>query len=379
MAKRTRLGIHYSYNENWIGGTYYIHNLLKAILTLPETDLPIITVFAESEQEFVKLAKDTQYPNMNYWPLFKLPKYNLLEKIINKIARAFFKQNLIDKAKNMVDVVFPVMTTSHEYFGKKKVYWIPDFQDRKLPAFFKVDELAERKKWQVHVSKQKALLILSSQDAADQFQYFLPHALTTQRVVPFATIQQTNEIPSFEEVKSIFQLPDAFLISPNQFWAHKNHIIILKAVRLLKQKGHLVTVVFTGKEYDYRNPDYFGELQYFVKQNDLEEQVRFLGFIDRLHQLCLMKQAKAIIQPSLFEGWSSVIEDAKCLGKQVLASNLPVHQEQLGDNGKYFDPTDETLLANLIEEILNCETISINYQYELQIQQFAENFLRAIA
>lgn len=379
MAKRTRLGIHYSYNENWIGGTYYIHNLLKALRTLPAADLPIITVFAVSEQEFEKLAMDTRYPNMNYWPLFKLPKYNFFERVINKIARFLFKQNLVDKAKNMVDVVFPVMTTSHEYFGKKKVYWIPDFQDRKLPTFFKSEELAERKKWQEHVSKQKALLILSSQDAANQYKYFLPEALTTQRVVPFATIQQINKLPSFDEVKNIFRLPEVFIISPNQFWAHKNHIIILKAVRLLKQKGKLVTVVFTGKEYDYRNPDYFETLQYFVEQNDLVQQVRFLGFIDRLHQLCLMKQAKAIIQPSLFEGWSSVIEDAKCLNKQVFASDLPVHQEQLGEYGKYFDPSDEEFLACLIEQTLNGETISINYQYELQIQRFAKNFLQAIA
>ena len=49
-----------------------------------------------------------------------------------------------------------------------------------------------------------------------------------------------------------------------------------------------------------------------------------------------MKNAKAIIQPSLFEGWSTVIEDARSLQVPVIATDLTVNIEQLGDKGKYF-------------------------------------------
>ena len=58
----------------------------------------------------------------------------------------------------------------------------------------------------------------------------------------------------------------------------------------------------------------------------------------RAEQLLLMKYAQAVIQPSLFEGWSTVIEDAISLQVPVIASNLPVNIEQLGDRGVYFDP-----------------------------------------
>ncbi len=40
---------------------------------------------------------------------------------------------------------------------------------------------------------------------------------------------------------------------------------------------------------------------------------RFLGFIDRGEQLQLMKNSIAIVQPSLFEGWSTVVEDTKAM------------------------------------------------------------------
>ncbi|MEZ4901449.1 MAG: hypothetical protein R2822_06650 [Spirosomataceae bacterium] len=65
--------------------------------------------------------------------------------------------------------------------------------------------------------------------------------------------------------------------------------------------------------------------------------------IPRAHQLGLMKHALAVIQPSKFEGWSTVVEDAKSLQKQILLSRIPVHVEQMGDRAYYFeaDEADE--------------------------------------
>jgi hypothetical protein len=75
-----------------------------------------------------------------------------------------------------------------------------------------------------------------------------------------------------------------------------------------------------------------------------------LGLISRSDQLLLMRNSQAVIQPSLFEGWSTVIEDAKSLQVPVIASNLKVHIEQLGKDGCYFDPHDPEALG----EILRC-------------------------
>jgi len=55
-----------------------------------------------------------------------------------------------------------------------------------------------------------------------------------------------------------------------------------------------------------------------------------------------------VIQPSLFEGWSTVIEDARALGRPVIASDIPVHREQLGDTARYFIPRDPASLAEAV-------------------------------
>ena len=82
------------------------------------------------------------------------------------------------------------------------------------------------------------------------------------------------------------------------------------------------------------------------------DEIYFLGFIDRIDQLVLMENAMAIIQPSLFEGWSTVVEDAKALNQTLIVSDIPVHKEQLKDKGNYFAPNDYDELAQKMREII---------------------------
>jgi len=59
------------------------------------------------------------------------------------------------------------------------------------------------------------------------------------------------------------------------------------------------------------------------------QPVQLLGVIPRADQIQVLRCAAAVVQPSLFEGWSTVIEDAKALGRPVIASDIAVHREQL--------------------------------------------------
>jgi glycosyltransferase involved in cell wall biosynthesis len=85
------------------------------------------------------------------------------------------------------------------------------------------------------------------------------------------------------------------------------------------------------------------------KELALDDNIIFLGFLPRMEQIALMKYAAAVIQPSLFEGWNTTIEDAKFLGKHIIASDIATHKEQLGPDGIYFDPEDASSLAEAIK------------------------------
>jgi glycosyltransferase involved in cell wall biosynthesis len=315
---------------------------------------------------------------LDFFNIYEIQKYTILQKLINRLSTLLFNYRLFDKYRSIADFVFPVLNNESKAFGQKQIFWIPDFQDKKLPNFFSSDEILKRSNWQIKLSAKKSIVIFSSNDALADYKKYYPNSITINRVIPFVAINDNSSFPDFETLKLKYDLQDDYFISPNQFWAHKSHITILEAIKIIISKKKKVFIVFTGKEYDYRHPDYYNSLKKFVKDNQLDSFVSFLGFIDRKDQLALIYYSKAVIQPSLCEGWSTVIEDAKSLKKVVIASDLIVHKEQLEKNGIFFNTLNYQQLANILLEFDTSKSVSIDYSYQLQIEKFAYEFLSVI-
>jgi glycosyltransferase involved in cell wall biosynthesis len=156
-----------------------------------------------------------------------------------------------------------------------------------------------------------------------------------------------------DEMERKYGFKGPYFFLPNQFWAHKNHMVVLQAVARLKQKGEQVTVLCTGNTVDYRvgGTPYVDGLRDFISKHELEQQVKILGLIDYADVLFLMRHCLAVINPSRFEGWSSSVEEAKSMGKTVILSRIDVHVEQEPADGHYFDVDDEHALA---QALLSC-------------------------
>jgi hypothetical protein len=67
-----------------------------------------------------------------------------------------------------------------------------------------------------------------------------------------------------------------------------------------------------------------------------------------LDLLALMRHAVCVINPSLFEGWSSTVEESKALSKHILLSNISVHREQNPASSDYFAVDDVGALVEII-------------------------------
>ena len=65
MAKRIKVGIIYSYDENWIGGTYYYQNLIQSLNLLPEVRKPELVILSNSIDSFDSI-KSLNYPFITY-------------------------------------------------------------------------------------------------------------------------------------------------------------------------------------------------------------------------------------------------------------------------------------------------------------------------
>ena len=92
-----------------------------------------------------------------------------------------------------------------------------------------------------------------------------------------------------------------------------------------------MTFVCTGSDLGANADSYSLELLELIQSLSLGSNLRLLGILPRVDQIEVMRHCCAVIQPSLFEGWSTVVEDARAIGRPIIASDIPVHREQLGD------------------------------------------------
>jgi glycosyltransferase involved in cell wall biosynthesis len=373
MKSRKRLGLIFSYNEQWIGGTYYTLNLIHALNILSDEEKPEIIAFS-NEVDFTKLQKETRYPYLEY-ELFDQGKLDVFSRLINKITYKVSRKVLFQNQYNgHLNALFVTQQTG--YFSKisqeKCIYWIADFQDKHYPQFFNPVGLAKKHERSQWIAENAKNIILSSEAVKQDWLKFYPNYKGVTKVVHFAVTHPEYESLEIVKLRNKFNLPEKYFFSPNQFWAHKNQMVVIKAAEILKEQGNSTIIVFSGKENDNRNPGYIEKLKSYVNENNLGNVIHFLGFLDRREQLKLMKNSVAVIQPSLFEGWSTVIEDAMLMNQKVIASDIEVNIEQLGDQGYYFDRLDPIALAELLEKVSTIES-NPNYNYTQKKQRFAKN------
>lgn len=384
MGNRKRIGLIYKYDENWIGGTYYIENIIHALNTLPSEEKPELTIFSESFKTFTNLQEKVNYSGLKFISIKNLTPNNRLKRGINYITRKIIGRNIFLNyyPNDKLDFLFP--NPSHTLFNKiskdKKVAWIPDFQEIHLPQFFNTTELNERKKRNSYISENRSKIVFSSNQALEDFKKLYPNNTSQKILLPFAVSKIEKEYSGLEITSTLerYDLTSVFFIVPNQLWVHKNHILLLNTVKLLQQYNYQFKILCTGKEYDNRYPNHPSELKEKCKDLGISDTVKFLGFIPKKDLDILIKEAVCVIQPSLFEGWNTGIEESKNDLKFILASDIPVHQEQLISypNKFFFDNEKPESLAEKIIEILNNGVTITDYNYKNDIKRFASSFIK---
>ena len=376
MGTRDEIAIIYDYSDGWIGGVYYVQNLISAMTLLQDEDKPKIYVYSHNEKDVDELKDITGYP---YLVFQQVENKTFFEKVINRLHYLFFPQQgsylkSVTKQRLKGKFIFPVM----DYKGAREdiaLYWIPDFQELYYPQYFSKKELKFRDKDHRLFLDSKGPTVLSSFAAKNDSLKFYPEYKHNIAVLHFAVKHPDFSDVNFGQLLEKFQIKENYIFCANQFWKHKNHLFLFKAYKKLKDQGFPYQLVCSGQLKSYSDDEYTQSIKDFLKENHLENDIKILGFIDRKEQLCLMQHSYAMVQPSLFEGWSTVVEDAKALNKFIFLSDLDVHIEQNPKNACFFDATNED---DLVEKLTNVKPTTEPYDYSENRKQFAKDFLEII-
>ena len=345
--KRLKLGILFNFSPSWMGGVMYVLNLVKTMNLLEDGEKPEIVLF--HTDELAHYLEEISYP-------YLLPVRCAFPSVAGGNIRSWllrrnvFYDHLIKKYK--VDALYPAKNFPvKNRTGARVVAWYADLQHKYYPEFFSRTILLHRG-IRLHFMLRNATdLVVSSEATRQDFEKFFKLRKSLNiHVFHFTSINDDHEEVEFGELREKYQLPDKYYMVSNQFHRHKNHRVLLLALARLKEQGIYRHLAVTGKFPRATDSPYLAELHRIIEENGLHDQISMLGVIPRADQINLMHWSQAVIQPSLFEGWSTVIEDAISLQVPVIASNLPVNMEQLKEHGTYFDPHDAGQLSRILSD-----------------------------
>lgn len=138
-------------------------------------------------------------------------------------------------------------------------------------------------------------------------------------------------------------LPERYIVYPANFWPHKNHERLLEAWARVGDPS--LWLVLTGQPY--------GRQDLLARR----ERVRHLGHVPADRLPAIVRGARAMVFPSLFEGFGLPPLEAMACGVPVAASDAGALAEVTGDAALGFDATSVEAIAAAVERITTDEPL----------------------
>lgn len=299
----------------------------KATVGFADVDAKIYT--PKEQLVLAKAIKKTDLhwsPNFNF-PFFLSPKTKLIVTIhdINHLQTWFRNGSSVDKIKSHIAEFY----IGYALKRAAKIITVSEFTKNQLMLTYKV-------------SGAKINVIHLGVDH-DKFN------------TSYTDIQ-------IDEVKARYGLTGNYLIYLGNIKPHKNLIKLVLSYSLLDHQlldqYHLVIAGefdrFAGRHKALY--DLLDSLPEEVRKN-----IKFTGFIEEHDLPVLLKGAKLMVFPSLYEGFGLPPLEAMACGCPVVASNLASIPEVCNDAAMYFDPYDEISMKDAITLLLQNPALRQSY------------------
>lgn len=211
-----------------------------------------------------------------------------------------------------------------------RIVTVHDVQHLDLPQNFSAAERAYRKLTYEAPARSADLVITDSEFARSSIIRHLGLAPEKVRAIHLG-FDASGFAPGDEAREN-------FLLYPARPYAHKNHSALIEAVALLRRDDPDLRLVLTGEGLE--------------RLGDLPEWVSRRGLISFDELKRLYRTARALVFPSLYEGFGLPPLEAMASGCPVAASDAASIPEVVGDAAELFDPATASTIADGIRRAL---------------------------
>ena len=251
-----------------------------------------------------------------------------------------------------IDLVW-LMKPWNEPLSVPYIATVWDLEHRKHPYFPEVSTTgwtwSERENVYHALLPRASMIVTGTQAGKEEVVRYYHVNPANVMVIPFPAPADALMVQSLDAagIKEKYRLNGDFLLYPAHFWPHKNHVNLLRALRLLRNQTDLdLSLVLTGS--DTGNRDY---VMKHVCELGLGDRVFLPGFVLREDLIALYRASTALVFPSYFGPDNFPPLEAFALSCPVFAANVPGAEEQLGEGALLFNPSDPSDIAAKIQDV----------------------------
>jgi len=334
------------------GGSYQmsINNLLEFKKNFEKENINFVILTHENYKILDELHIEYQIIKMTIFDYIFIFLRNI--PFVNKffdtsLFISIFEKKLLRKKISLMVFLF----TSYKAFLLKKIKFISTVLDVCHREFPNIKEVSGK----VFFAREylnKNILPLSyliiSESAMLKRKIFEFYKIKQNKIIsipntPSNLITKNTDV-SLEKIKSKYNIYSKFYFYPAQFWSHKNHIIILEAIKKLKDNKVNINFVFCGRDKGNLN---------FIKKKILDfkikDNIKILDYVENEDVYGLYKLCEALVMPTYFGPTNIPPVEAWSLGTPVIYSSY------LSNHGKnaalYFDPNSSDELIEAITKL----------------------------
>ena len=337
-----------------VGGGYTIQqDVFEALLELADETNHSFVLFCRQPERFRSLLKTPRITAVAFPGTFG-------QRVFARAERGFY--SLLENRKQQTRLEQLCKETGVDFMwfvGAEAVQidlpymaivW--DLQHRLQPWFPEVSSHGtwrHRENFYNEFLRRAALIIAGTEAGRRELEQFYQVTSDRLKILPHPTPAFTlgahpGDVAS---VRKKYGLKPDYLFYPAQFWSHKNHANLLRAVAKLKSEHQLdFQLVCVGS--DKGNLDY---VRHFAARIEPALDVAFLGFVPLEDLVTLYHGAFALTYVTFFGPENLPPLEAFALGCPVIASDVAGAREQLGDAALLVNPRDPADIARAVKQL----------------------------
>jgi glycosyltransferase involved in cell wall biosynthesis len=153
------------------------------------------------------------------------------------------------------------------------------------------------------------------------------------------------------QVRDKYNLPEQFVLGGFGFDPRKQvNELLLAYTYVGEAEGENIPLVLAGREPDWTNP-FYADLREYVRRLDIDDYVRWIGYVDEVDKPALYRLADVFAFPSEYEGFGLPPLEAMASGTPVVAWDSVVNDEVL-ESGAYLVDSARSMAGALLGLLL---------------------------